>query len=167
MENRIHIIGVGSPFGDDRLGWVVAQALRRSSVVKAVESGRIVISILDRPGTLLLAHWQGADIVIVIDAVRSGAMPGTCFRFDAGMSAVSGLPASSHGFGVAAALALARALGDLPSRLLVRGVEIDPSCSGFELSRPVACVLPAVVREIETQTLQLAKTGLPGMSRAS
>ncbi len=164
MENRIHIIGVGSPFGDDRLGWAVAEALQRSSAVKAVESGRVVISILDRPGTLLLAHWQDADIVIVIDAVRSGALPGTCFRFDAGEWTVSGLPASSHGFGVAAALALARALGDLPSRLLVRGVEIDPSCRGFGLSRAVACVLPAFVREIETETLHLAK---PGMSRAS
>lgn len=167
MENRIHIIGVGSPFGDDRLGWAAAEALQRSSVVKAVESGRIVISILDRPGTLLLARWQDADTVIVIDAVRSGALPGTCFRFDAGEWAVSGPPASSHGFGVAAALALARALGELPSRLVVRGVEIDPYCSGFGLSRAVARVLPAFVRSIEAETLQLAKTGLPGVSRAS
>ncbi|MGA9033324.1 MAG: hydrogenase maturation protease [Sulfuricaulis sp.] len=146
---------------------VAAEALQRSSVVKAVESGQIVISILERPGTMLLAHWHDAGIVIVIDAVCSGALPGTCFRFDAGKWAVSGLPASSHGFGVAAALELAHALGDLPSRHLVRGVEIEPSCSGFGLSRAVARVLPAFVREIEAETPQLAKTGLPGMSRAS
>jgi hydrogenase maturation protease len=167
MPDRVHIIGVGSPFGDDRLGWVAGESLRRSPVLNDLEPWRIVISILDRPGTMLLAHWQDAGMVIVIDAVRSGALPGTCFRFDAGEWAVSGLPASSHGFGVAAALELARALGDLPSRLLVRGVEIEPSCSGFGLSRAVARVLPAFVREIEAETLQLAKTGLPGMSRAS
>jgi len=164
MPDRVHIIGVGSPFSDDRLGWVAAESLQRSPVLNGLEPGRIVISILDRPGTMLQAHWQDAGMVIVIDAVRSGALPGTCFRFDADEWAVSGLPASSHGYGVAAALELAHALGDLPSRLLVRGVEIEPSCSGFGLSRAVARVLPAFVREIEAETLQLAKTGLPGMS---
>lgn len=167
MENRIHIIGVGSPFGDDRLGWTVAEALRRSSVVTVAAPGRMVISTLDRPGAMLLAHWRKPDIVIIIDAVHSGATPGTCFRFDASEWATWRFPASSHGFGVAAAIELARALGDLPSRLLVRGVEIDPSGSGFGLSRAVASVLPVFVREIAAEAQQLATPGLPGRLRAS
>src|SRR3989338_4025301 len=120
MLDRVHIVGVGSPFGDDRLGWVAAESLQRSSAVNALEPGRIVISILDRPGAMLLAHCHDADHVIVMDAVRSGAVPGTRHRLSVSDLAGSRLPATSHGFGVAAALELARVLGGLPDRLLDR-----------------------------------------------
>src|SRR3989304_4927966 len=127
MLDRVHIVGVGSPFGDDRLGWVAAETLQRSSAVNALEPGRIVISILDRPGAMLLAHWYDADHVIVMDAVRSGAVPGTRHRLSVSDLADSRLPATSHGFGVAAALELARVLGNLPARLLLYGVEMGAS----------------------------------------
>jgi hydrogenase maturation protease len=159
----VRIIGIGSPFGDDRFGWAAAEALQRSSILSAVESGRIAISVLDRPGAMLLAQWHEADTVIVLDAVRSGAPPGTCHRFDdAGNLPAAGFPSSSHGFGVVAALELARILGNLPSRLLLRGIEIDPSCSGLSMSQTVMRVMPAYVREIEATALVLAQFDPPG-----
>lgn len=167
MPDRVHIIGVGSPFGDDRLGWVAAESLQRSSAVNALEPGRIVISILDRPGAMLLAHCHDADHVIVMDAVRSGAVPGTRHRLSVSDLADSRLPATSHGFGVAAALELARVLGNLPDRLLLYGIEMDASCSGCVLSDAVAGVMPVFVREIEKEALAFANSVQSSRSKVS
>jgi hydrogenase maturation protease len=148
MNNRVHIIGIGSPFGDDHFGWEAAEALRRSTVISDVPAGRIEISILDRPGAMLPMHWREADIVILLDAVRSGAAPGTRHRFDAHDLAGAGRLCSSHGFGIVSAVGLAQALGNMPSQLLLRGVEADLSWSGFSLSAAVADALPSFVRDI-------------------
>jgi hydrogenase maturation protease len=160
MPDRVHIIGVGSPFGDDRLGWVAAESLQRSAVLNGLEPGRIVISILDRPGAMLLALWDEADHVILIDGVRSGAAPGTRHRFTAGDMTGARLPATSHGFGIAAALELAQVLEDLPDRLWLFGIEIDACCTGFTLSAAVTAAIPVLVREIEEEMLALTGAAL-------
>lgn len=156
MSQRIHIIGTGSPFGDDRLGWAAAEALRGSAVINAVPPGRMEISILDRPGAMLPMHWREADIVILLDAVRSGATPGTRHRFDGRDLAGAGRLCSSHGFGIVSAIGLAQALGNMPSQLLLRGVEADPSWSGFCLSAALADALPSFVRDIAEEAFELA-----------
>jgi len=150
MDRRLHIIGVGSPFGDDRLGWVAVEALQCSTTLAAAGGGCISFVVLDHPGALLMAHWHNADYVIVVDAVRSDAPPGTCHRLQpAEWTALASV--SSHGFGLASALALARALGDLPPHLVLYGMEIDPSSTGFSLSEPVRHSLPGMIREIERE----------------
>jgi len=155
MPDRVHIIGVGSPFGDDRFGWVAAESLQRSAVLNGLEPGRIVISILDRPGAMLLALWDEADHVILIDGVRSGAVPGKRHRFTASDVTGASIPATSHGFGIAAALELAQVLEILPHRLLLRGLEVDAGCTGFTLSAAVIAAMPVFVREVEEETLAL------------
>ncbi len=155
MPERVHIIGVGSPFGDDRLGWVAAELLQRSPVLNGLEPGRIVISILDRPGAMLLALWDEADHVILIDAVRSGAVPGTRHRFTASDVTGARIPATSHGFGIAAALELAQVLENLPDRLWLRGIEMDAGGTGFTLSAAVMAAMPVFVQEIVEETMAL------------
>ncbi len=155
MVSKILILGIGSPFGDDRLGWVVLEALQHSSALTAVTDGSISFAVLDRPGALLPAQWHGADCVIVVDAVRSGAPPGTCHTFGADeWTALQ--PVSSHGFGLAAALGLARVLDALPPYLVVYGMEIDPSNTAFSLSAPVGRALSGLIREIERAALAFA-----------
>ncbi len=161
MDNRIQLIGVGSPFSDDRLGWVAAEALQCSSLVKTVEPGRIVISILDRPGAMLLAYWQDADNVILIDAVHSGAAPGTLHCLTASDLASGGLPASSHDFGIARALELGGALGNLPGRVLLYGIEIDPAHVGPSLSAAVQSALPGFICRIEQVLSDLMGNATP------
>ena len=55
---------------------------------------------------------------LVVDAVASGAAPGTVHRFDASERAVPArvFRSSTHAFGVGEAIELARALGRLPGR---------------------------------------------------
>lgn len=73
----------------------------------------------------LIEAWSGHDDVIVVDAVVSGAPPGAILEWDARACplAPAGFRCSTHGFGVAEAVELARALGRLPKRLTILGIE--------------------------------------------
>jgi hydrogenase maturation protease len=89
--------------------------------------------------------------VVVVDAVSSGAEPGTIFRFEAGDEP---LPAplfgasSTHALGLAEAVELARSLGRLPRRVLVYGVEGESFGFGQGLSAPVAEAADRLTEEV-------------------
>jgi hydrogenase maturation protease len=121
----VRVIGVGSPFGADALGLEAARRLAADT-----PPGAEVIAV-DRPGERLLDLFAGAAAVILIDAARAAGSdgdPGTVHDLDLEAVADAGArPFSSHGFGVAETIALARALGRLPPRGRVLAVEVDPS----------------------------------------
>src|ERR1035437_8359703 len=74
----IVVIGVGNEYrSDDGAGIAVARRLRAlfpTGVTILEESGE---------GTALMEAWQGAAWVMLVDAVRSGASPGTIHHLDA------------------------------------------------------------------------------------
>jgi hydrogenase maturation protease len=152
MTYNTIFIGVGNPFrGDDAVGRAVVGRLRGElppEIKVQEESG---------DGTELLEAWEGADCVILVDAVQSGAPPGTIHRLDARFEK---LPAwfshsSTHSFGVAEAIELARTMGDLPAKLVVYGIEGLDFSAGTELSPEVAEVVPAAASLILQEILQL------------
>ncbi|WP_326646290.1 hydrogenase maturation protease [Streptosporangium sp. NBC_01755] len=131
------VIGVGGDSrGDDAAGLEVVRLLRGTlppSVVLTESSGD--------PMHLVTA-WSGARLAIVIDAVSSGAAPGTIH------TAVRPGPApawraSSHALGLPDAMALGEALGLLPDELVVFGVE----GGDFGLDTPVTPPVRAAIRE--------------------
>jgi hydrogenase maturation protease len=84
------------------------------------------VDLLEVPGdcTALLAAWAGVDAAIVVDAVCSGAPAGTVHEIDGLHESPLPPPGhSTHGIGVAAAVALGRALGGLPPVLSILGIE--------------------------------------------
>ena len=88
----------------------------------------------------LIEDWAGADAVIVVDAVSSGAPPGTIHRLDP-LSAP--IPAalsqgSTHAFGLAETIELARALGRLPRGSRSTASRASASAPATQLSPPVA-----------------------------
>jgi hydrogenase maturation protease len=123
----LRILGIGSPSGDDQAGWLVIDALRAAGLENCPDW---VIDKLDRPGASLIPLLQDADHVILIDAMQSGGTAGTLRHFDRAdwPAYLGGL--SSHGFGVLAALSLARELGSLPPRLDLYGIEIASALPG-------------------------------------
>ena len=145
---RTVVIGVGNPYrGDDGLGLAVAERVRGR-----LPAGVEVVECEQEP-TRLLDAWDGADVAIVVDACASGAPAGTVHRFD-----VSGgrLPehtfrSSTHAFGVGDAVELARALGRLPARVVVYGVEGEGFAAGAALSAPVGAAVEAVGAAIEAE----------------
>ncbi len=130
----LHILGIGSPSGDDQAGWLVVDALR----ARGVEAGgHVALAKLDRPGASLLARLEGADHVILVDALQSDGTPGEIHRWIDVDWSLAGADLSSHGFGVLAALALAQALGSLPQRVEVVGIEIASAEPGAPVSPSV------------------------------
>jgi len=83
--------------------------------------------------------WTGFDHVVLVDACRGAGSPGTVSRIDADdVDRVARLQhASTHSLGVAAAIGLARALGTLPSRLVIYAIEARHSSEGEGLSPDV------------------------------
>lgn len=120
------IIGIGSPFDDDMAGWDAVDVLADEAWVKTrLQAGTLVLQKLDRPGMCLLEHLHGYEHVILIDAVVSPRhSPGMILKLAPEELAQLEAPLSSHGFGVAEALAMAETLGVLPKRLEIWGVVV-------------------------------------------
>jgi hydrogenase maturation protease len=128
-RSPLTVIGVGNDErGDDAAGLLVARAVPRGKIAPA-------------DLTRLVELWAADDHVVVVDAVVSGAAPGTIHLVEAlGASPGAwGGAWSSHGIDLDAALRLAVVLGKRPLRLSVVGIE----AAGFEVGTPPA---PTVVR---------------------
>ncbi|MFQ5795864.1 MAG: hydrogenase maturation protease [Candidatus Bipolaricaulia bacterium] len=144
-KSEILLIGIGNGYrGDDRVGLVVARKLRN----KCLPNTTVVEATGE--GAALMEAWKGADTVILVDAVSSSAGPGTIHRFDAH---VHRIPAnlfrySTHAFSVVEAIELARALGQLPPRLIVYGVEGKSFEAGTELSTEVETAAGELVESV-------------------
>lgn len=141
----VRILGIGSPSSDDQAGWLVIDALQALGVAK----GRgVVVDKLDRPGAGLVALLDDAEYAILVDAMQTGAPPGTLHCFNPADGPLPRADLSSHGFGVLAALALAQALGSLPPRVEVVGIEIARAEPGDVVSAPVRSAVEEVARQI-------------------
>lgn len=142
------VVCVGNTYrGDDAAGLVAGERLRGRvpSTVRVVEC--------EQEPTRLLDAWAGADVALVVDACSSGAPAGTVHRFDAsdGPLPARVFRSSTHAFGVGDAIEMARALGRLPKRVLVYGVEGADFTAGAELTPAVDSALDDVVRELEEE----------------
>lgn len=155
---RILIIGVGNAYrSDDAVGLVVARRLRDDT---HLQTDQVTIQEHSGEGTALIEAWKDAESVIVIDAVQSGAPPGTAQRFDASQQPLPAVfsSASTHSFGLAEAIEMARALQQLPARLVVYGIEGENFAEGIELSSAVEHAAQSVVERIRTEcSLALAE----------
>lgn len=134
---RIIVLCIGNPDrGDDAAGRTVARALR--ALLADVE-------IIEEAGeaTRVVARLEGADAAYIVDACNSGAEPGDIRRFDASAGPLprAAFGASTHGFGLAEALELARALGALPPRCVVYAIEGGT----FEIGAPMSPAISAAV----------------------
>ena len=140
----LRILGIGSPSGDDQAGWLTVDAL----LAAGVQSTVVDIQKLDRPGASLVGLLGDADRVILIDAMQSDGAVGRIRHF-----AVDDWPAyrhglSSHGLGVLDALALARELGSLPSRIDLYGIEIGSANPGALADRRIEAAAQQLAQQI-------------------
>jgi hydrogenase maturation protease len=146
--SRVAVLGVGNAYrGDDGVGLAVVRRLHGRV------PGDVALLELEQEPTRLLDAWADVDVALVVDAAASGAPPGTAHRFDAsdGPLPARVFRSSTHAFGVGEAVELARALGRLPERVVVFGVEGADFAAGTALSDPVAAAVEAVAAELEKE----------------
>lgn len=147
---RVIVIGVGNDFrSDDGVGLLVARTL------KAQAHGGLTVMEHSGEAAGLLEAWKGADTAILVDAVVTGAGPGTVYRFDPQVQAIPRVcfQCSTHAFGIPDAIALGRVMDLLPQRLVIFGVEAGTFEPGPALSGPVERaageVIARVLEEVE------------------
>jgi hydrogenase maturation protease len=136
------VIGLGNEWrGDDGVGLEVARRV----------GGRV----LGGEPIGIVEALDGEDEVVLVDAVATGASPGTLFVFEASSDP---LPtpifgaSSTHALGLAEALELARTLGRLPRKVVVYGVEGETFRFGKGLSSTVAEAADRVTEKVRECT---------------
>lgn len=139
------LIGIGNRFRhDDGAGLEVARRLRATH-----PPGCRVLEEEGEPGSLI-EDWALVQEALVVDAVSSGAEPGTLHRFDVTRDPLPAelFASSTHALGIADAVELARELDRLPPRLAVYGIEGENFETGEGLSFAVEAAVDALVAEL-------------------
>ena len=150
-DNTSLIIGVGNLYrSDDAVGILTARK------IKQTVSDSISVKEQSGEGTSLMDSWQGYDHVYIVDAVSSGASPGSIHRMDASREPIPSkfFSCSTHDFGVAEAIEMARTLGQLPGQLLLFGIEGNSFQPGEIMSAEVEQAMELITDEV----LQLVST---------
>ena len=141
------VMGLGNwNRGDDAVGLEVAHRLR------AMVPGHC--SVIEVDGDLLasLDRWDAVELAVIIDAVSSGATPGTIHKFEVSDQPLPGglTGTSTHAFGLQELIELGRALRKLPRKMTVLAIEGQNFGVGANMSPEcLASIGPAVEALLE------------------
>ncbi len=134
-------------------GLAVARLLRRT-----LPAG---VDVLEREGepTALIDSLEAAEAVWLVDAVSSGATPGTLHRLDASERELPAalFQASTHHFGLAEAVELARTLRGLPPRTIVYGIEGESFDTGETLTPEVEAAVERVAEAVREEVAECTR----------
>ncbi len=143
---KVLVACLGNPDrGDDGLGAVVAQRLERMLPAN--------VALIMRSGDMLslVEDFSDYDAIICVDAAGPMGAPGRIHRLPAGELPRELLLASTHGFGLADAIELARALDRAPRELAVYAVEGCCFDAGAPMTPAVAAAAEETARRIAAE----------------
>jgi len=148
-ERDIAILGLGNVLcSDDGVGVAaihrLIEAHEPAPGVEFVDGGTLGLSLLD--------YFDRDVDLIVLDAVRTDAPPGTLVRFEGDdVEPAAAAQLSVHQVGVADLLAAARWLDRLPSRVILLGVVPETLALGSDRTAAVEAAIPALVAAVEAE----------------
>jgi hydrogenase maturation protease len=152
--NLIKVLGIGSPFGDDQVGWKVADALKQQISMHANIAPFVIIENHDRPGGRLIELMSEASTVFIIDAIKSNSEIGTIHRFKNNDIFELENRLSTHNMGVSQALQLGKALNALPNNIILYGIEIDIIVLETTLSQQVESAIEQVAVQLKNEIIR-------------
>ena len=149
--------------GDDGIGALVAEALGGrlpSDVALIVRSGDMLA---------LIDDWAGSDALVCVDAAAPMGMPGRIYRLDLAGDELQAEMAvtSSHAFGLAEAVRLARALGHAPRDIVVYAVEGACFDVGADVTFEVAAAADPVAERVVAEVARLRRQSLTAARAAA
>lgn len=142
---KIVILGVGNLLlSDEGVGVHVVNELMKLDLppeVSVVEGGT--------DGFRLLNVITEADCLIVIDALKGGAEPGSIYRFDIGevQNCPSGFKTSVHQIGILEVIDLSGLIGKTPHTTVI-GIEPKSLEMGMELTPEIKSKIPRIIELI-------------------
>jgi hydrogenase maturation protease len=159
--SRLLIVGCGNPAaGDDSAGIEIIRRLREQGDCGCdlrTETG---------PGVGLLDVFHLADVILFVDAVTSGGVPGTLYLTPLSSKELESRALrslSSHGWGLAEALKLVHALRRSIPRLFLLGIEAGTVAQGAPRSPAVEQAIALVVERIPHLKSLLLVDNSPGI----
>jgi hydrogenase maturation protease len=152
---KVLVVGMGNPDrGDDGVGALVVRSV----------AGRLPadVSLVVRSGDALslIEDWAGFDALVCVDAATPVTMPGRIHRIDlASDQLVREMSfASSHAFGVAEAIELARTLGLAPREMVIYTIEGASFDRGASITPEVAAAAEEVAGRVVAEVERLRRT---------
>jgi hydrogenase maturation protease len=143
------VVGIGNEDrGDDAIGAQVVRALLARW--DGVDHAGVAVRALRGGGLALLDAFQGYERLVLIDATEPAGAPGTVRCFRSAHALRGSTSPSTHGWSVAEALALGEALGSLPRRVVIVGVEAETFEPGAVASAAVRVGIEDAVDTVET-----------------
>jgi hydrogenase maturation protease len=143
--NDIFVVGIGNPFrADDGAGWAVIDA------IEEIAKGSLPLRKLRGDIAELMDVFANHSTVYLIDACASHALPGSWQRIDASLEPFLLDPpsASTHGLSIKEAIALAKNLNQMPSKLIIYAITGDRYQISAGLSAPVSRAIGVVAQNI-------------------
>jgi len=140
----VAVIGIGNLLrADDGVGAHVVRRLNEGwPDIYAVDLSTAEIGVLD--------HVRGREVVVIIDAIISGARPGSIHRVELGDVADEAFT-RSHGLSLASSLQLGYRLypEDMPMKIVVLAVEAgDIESFSTDLTPEVEAAVPRIIEEV-------------------
>jgi hydrogenase maturation protease len=156
--SQLRVFGLGSPFGDDQLGWSVVESLQQKPALEPMLADGLQLQVCDRPGLLLLELMRGASCVYLIDAVKTGVAVGTFHRFKNEEIVSITHVLSTHAVGLGETIKIGRALNELPPEIVLYGIEIGDMDYQFKLSLAIQEAIKEVTQQIEKDILSYMRS---------
>ena len=156
--HELVILGLGNVLcGDDSVGPALIASLSSQYVfsesVAVMDGGTLGLS--------LVPHIEDAPRVILVDAITTGAEPGSLLRLEGSeVAAVLRGGLSCHQLGVVELIEVACLRGAARERLLLFGIE--PSCTelGAPRSARVEAAMPALTAAVLAEAARLGHIGV-------
>jgi hydrogenase maturation protease len=104
-------------------------------------------------GLNILNYLENTDCAIIVDAVRSGKTPGTVSKFLIDKSRLEEVKdmVSMHQIDLLATLSLGSKMMQLPSRIVIVGVEPRDISPGLSLSSEVNKAIPQIIVKVREE----------------
>ena len=153
---NILVLGVGNEIlTDDGVGPRIAEGAQQRWFGTGVR-----FQTTFQAGMPLVDLVTGSDVLIIIDAIRTGGRPGELYWLDPeDMPCGDGASVPEHKIGILKALKLGRALGlAMPERVFVLAVEAaDVTTFGEELTPEVAASVPGAIRQVLNKLTEITR----------
>jgi hydrogenase maturation protease len=143
---KIVVLGVGNIImGDEGVG---VRCIERIDAGGLLPAGVVTID----GGTStneVMGELEGLDLLVIVDAVVTGAAPGTLVRLEGSqIPAAFSNKLSPHQHGINDLLATLTFMGRAPKRVVLHGVIPQKIELGLELSPEIAAIVPALVANV-------------------
>lgn len=140
-SGRTLLVGLGSPHGDDQIGWIVTRLV--ATQIEGLDAMQLATPID------LVNMNDDLDRLVVVDACRGTGDLTAAHRWVWPTREISLVQsAGTHSIGLPEVLQMAQQLGVLPAEVIVWGIEGRRFSPGSDLSSDLAVLIDDYVRQI-------------------